>query len=148
MARMSRAMRDRIRRATPERTNMTQVANDPIAIIPQLLAKVEPIVRDALSTRDGDNIGAISIEFKPDDDRTIAMDMYHIVVPIIDGTSADELKQVAEHLDMFCTFEGEQATFRVDGNDYNIGDGDDGGAVTFQKNALCIWLRTWGPRDE
>jgi hypothetical protein len=53
--------------------------------------------------------------------------------------SMDELDTLADAFLTFCTFN--HKGIDIDGLRWNLGDGDDSGAVRFRKGAFCIWLR-------
>ena len=71
--------------------------------------------------------------------------MYHLTVELIGGAvELDELQLISEHLSSYGFYDMETKDIGI--YQFQLGDGDDPGAVAFQGGKFRIWLRGW--RDQ
>jgi hypothetical protein len=105
------------------------------SLVEQLCATFTPIVHSFVGDR-------VIIKVRWDHySKQVDMHMYDLAVKIIGEMPAHRLTDFACAIDALCVYSGPK--LEVGSYRYQIGDGDDGNAVTYLDGEFHIWLRTW-----
>lgn len=106
----------------------------------------KPIIQDMVGQMKYVRVPTYSVVVRYDHHSPEAqMHMYCIEVTIENEWTMDDLGQFVSALEEFCSYEKKRPV--VNGHSYDIGDGDDWGAVTYKDGKFHIWLRTWLDQD-
>jgi len=114
-----------------------------------LLKHYEPIIREDLATitRTPFNVKVRYVEDTGDIDevsKSAFSEMFNLEIEFLDSLTSNELQFITGALDYFCVVDEDDDRLQIDieNRRYLLGDGDDGGAVTFKENKFRIWLHS------